>query len=488
MKLAFVVQRYGLEINGGAELHCRWVAEHMKKYAEVEALTTKAADYITWKNHYSRDEETLNGVLVRRFPVVKPRNAERFGRLQDELLRFDHKEADELRWLDEEGPRAPGLIRYIKEKADSYDYFFFFSYRYYHSYWGIKAVPRQSILVPTAERDPVIGLSIFRDLFRSPRAIVYNSVEERKMINGLSGNVDVPGEVVGVGTEIPGRYSGEDFRRKHNLPGPYILYLGRIDANKGCSQLFDYFVRFKRETGSGVKLVLAGATVLQIPSHPDILYLGFMGDEEKFSALDGADLLVMPSLYESLSMVTLEAWALGKPVLANALCDVLKGQCLRSNGGLFYETYPEFREALSLPARRASARSWARTAGGTSRPTTLGKSSKESTCPSSTGWRRREAPDGDPPVLDLARLRRRHLGRDARDPESPPRKRSQLRGLHPFLRPQVGRAEAGLPRIPAAQLARERRHLPFLHRLARLQALLPRSGPEDHDLSQHYTP
>jgi glycosyltransferase involved in cell wall biosynthesis len=151
-----------------------------------------------------------------------------------------------------------------------------------------------------------------------------------------------------VGTEVPDRYSGEDFRRKYGLFKPYILYLGRVDANKGCPELFDHFIRFKRDSGSEVKLVLAGATVLQIPSHPDILYLGFMDDREKFNALDGAELLAMPSLYESLSMVTLEAWALGKPVLANARCAVLKGQCLRSNGGLYYETYPEFREALTL--------------------------------------------------------------------------------------------------------------------------------------------
>jgi glycosyltransferase involved in cell wall biosynthesis len=348
MKLAFVVQRYGLEINGGAELHCRWVAEHMKKYAEVEVLTTRAADYITWKDYYTRDEEEVNGIRVRRFPVTRARNPERFGRLQDRLLRHEHQEKDELRWLDEEGPRAPGLIQYLKDRKSAYDYFFFFSYRYYHSYWGIKTVPRQSILVPTAERDPVVGLRIFQDLFRTPRAIIYNSVEERKMINDVSGNQHVPGDVVGVGTEVTGRYSGEAFRRKCNMAGPYILYLGRIDENKGCGKLFEHFIRFKRESGSRVKLVLAGSTVMQIPSHPDIQYLGFMGDEEKFDALDGAELLVMPSFYESLSMVTLEAWALGKPVLANALCDVLKGQCQRSNGGLYYETYPEFREALSL--------------------------------------------------------------------------------------------------------------------------------------------
>ncbi len=348
MRIAFVVQRYGLEINGGAELHCRWVAEHLKKYAEVEVLTTKAADYITWKDHYVRDEEVVNGIRVRRFPVTRVRNPERFGRVQDNLLRREHTEADELRWLDEEGPRVPGLIDYLKSRPGAYDYFIFFSYRYYHSYWGIKAVPGRSILVPTAERDPVIALSIFRDLFRTPRAIVYNSFEERKMINDVSGNEDVPGDVVGVGTIVPGRFSGEVFRRKYNVPGPYILYLGRIDENKGCPQLFDYFIRFKRESGSGVKLVLAGTTVMQVPSHPDIQYLGFRGDEEKFDALDGADVLVMPSFYESLSMVTLEAWALGKPVLVNALCDVLKGQCRRSNGGLYYENYPEFRESLNL--------------------------------------------------------------------------------------------------------------------------------------------
>ena len=56
----------------------------------------------------------------------------------------------------------------------------------------------------------------------------------------------------------------------------------------------------------------------------------------------------MPSYFESLSMVALEAWALGKPVLANGRCDVLQGQCLRSNAGLFYESYEEFLETLAL--------------------------------------------------------------------------------------------------------------------------------------------
>lgn len=348
MTIAFVVQRYGLEINGGAELHCRWVAEHMRKYMPVEVLTSCAHDYITWRNHYPEGEEVISDIRVRRFPVTKPRSPEKFGRLQYYILEREHREKDELAWLEEEGPTSPKLIHFIRKHESDYDYFIFFSYRYYHSYWGIQTVPGKSILVPTAEHDPVIHLKIFRDLFRMPRAFIYNSEEERVMIQTLSRNQSVPGLVVGVGTEVPSSFSAERFRQKHGVDGPYMIYVGRIDQNKGCPHLFDHFLRFKKDTGSDIKLVLIGNTVLKIPSHPDVRHLGFLPEEEKFDALSGAELLVMPSFYESLSMVTLEAWALGRAVLANAHCEVLKGQCQRSNGGLYYENYPEFREALKL--------------------------------------------------------------------------------------------------------------------------------------------
>lgn len=348
MTIAFVVQRYGLEINGGAELHCRWVAEHMRKYMPVEVLTSCAHDYITWRNHYPEGEEVISDIRVRRFPVTKPRSPEKFGRLQNYILEREHREKDELAWLEEEGPTSPKLIHFIRKHESDYDYFIFFSYRYYHAYWGIHTVPGKSILVPTAEHDPVIHLKIFRDLFRMPRAFIYNSEEERVMIQTLSRNQSVPGLVVGVGTEVPSSFSAERFRQKHGVDGPYMIYVGRIDQNKGCPHLFDHFLRFKKDTGSDIKLVLIGNTVLKIPSHPDVRHLGFLPEEDKFDALSGAELLVMPSFYESLSMVTLEAWALGRAVLANAHCEVLKGQCQRSNGGLYYENYPEFREALKL--------------------------------------------------------------------------------------------------------------------------------------------
>ena len=348
MRVCFVVQRYGLEINGGAELHCRWIAEHMSLHHEVEVLTTRAFDYVTWKNRYPRGTTTVNGVPVRRFSVTRPRRPDRFGRIQSFILECEHREADELRWLDEEGPRSPALLRYVRRNRANFDYFFFFSYRYYHSFHGIRAVPGKSILVPTAERDPIIHLRIFRDIFNLPRAIIYNSPEERAMINLVARNEGVPGDVVGVGSVIPPESSAARFRARHGLDGGYILYIGRIDENKGFPGLFDHFLRFKAETGAAVKLVLIGSTIMNIPSHPDIRHLGFLEEQDKFDALDGALALMMPSYYESLSMVTLEAWALGKPVLANARCEVLRGQCLRSNAGLFYEGYSEFKEALAL--------------------------------------------------------------------------------------------------------------------------------------------
>ncbi|HXV60762.1 MAG TPA: glycosyltransferase family 4 protein [Vicinamibacteria bacterium] len=356
LKLAFVVQRYGEDVNGGAEYHCRLVAERLASTHRVEVLTTCARDYITWANERKSGLDSVHGVPVRRFKVKRPRDPDRFGRLSQKVFLGRHSEADELSWLEEQGPLSPALVRYLRRNMGGYDYFVFFSYRYYHSYFGIHAVAPKAILVPTAEKDDVVGLSIFKKLFHLPRAIVYNSIEERQMIWSASGNQRVFGEVVGVGSRVPERTDEEAFRRRHDIGGRYAVYVGRVDPNKGCRTLVHYFRRYREETGSSLILLLVGGRQMEIPEAPGIRYLGFLPDPEKWSALSGADLLIMPSALESLSMATLEAWALGKPVLANGECDVLVGQCRRANGGLYYGDYYEFREALSLLERRADLR------------------------------------------------------------------------------------------------------------------------------------
>lgn len=76
-KICCVVQRYGMEVNGGAELHCRQISERLTPFYDVEVLTTKAIDYMSWKDEYSEDEEILNSVKVRRFSVAVERNLDK---------------------------------------------------------------------------------------------------------------------------------------------------------------------------------------------------------------------------------------------------------------------------------------------------------------------------------------------------------------------------------------------------------------------------
>jgi glycosyltransferase involved in cell wall biosynthesis len=175
---------------------------------------------------------------------------------------------------------------------------------------------------------------------------MYNSPEECAMIQALSANERVPSVVVGIGSEVPVQPQPGRFRQKFNIRGPFAVYVGRIDENKGCKELFDFFETYVRENAGQLALVLIGNSILPVPADPRIRHLGFVDDADKFDAMAAADLLVMPSYFESLSMVALEAWALGRPVVANGKCDVLKGQCIRSNAGLYYENRQEFVETL----------------------------------------------------------------------------------------------------------------------------------------------
>jgi glycosyltransferase involved in cell wall biosynthesis len=286
---------------------------------------------------------------VRRFRVDRPRDPEQFAEATRRVFRAGGASADEeLAWLEAQGPFSPRLVRHVRERRGDYDFFIFFSYRYHPTYHGLRAVADKGLLVPTAEDDGVYRLSIFPPLFRLPRALVYNSPEERAMIERVSGNRAVAADVVGVGSRLPERLDPEGFRARHDLADRFALYVGRVDRNKGCPELFDHFRRYRDETGSSLRLALIGKSVIPVPRDRGLLHLGFLDDQDKWDALAAAEVFVMPSRLESLSMATLEAWWAERPVLANARCDVLRGQCRRSNAGLYYSTYAEFREALAL--------------------------------------------------------------------------------------------------------------------------------------------
>ena len=163
----------------------------------------------------------------------------------------------------------------------------------------------------------------------------------------MSKNQSVPGVVVGVGSEIPERSNGGRFRQKFGIRDRFVIYVGRIDENKGCAELFEYFEHYSASLVDGMHLVLIGAPIIPIPEASIASTISASSTTRTSTTRwRPRNCSIMPSYLESLSMVALEAWAMGKPVLANARCEVLQGQCIRSNAGLFYENFQEFSETL----------------------------------------------------------------------------------------------------------------------------------------------
>lgn len=338
-KIAIVNQRYGIEVNGGSEYYTRMLAEHLAPIYEVEILTTCAEDYITWKNVYPCGIESIHGILVRRFPVAKTRNLYWF-RVLSKIMRLLPIEWEWLEtiWIKEQGPYAPELLDYIEEKQEEYDTFLFVTYLYYLTWKGLPKVAQKSILIPTAHKEPYLYFKIYQRIFTLPRAIIYLTEEEKKLVHQVFNNQNIPHIVAGMGIEIPEEVDAEQFRKQYRIPGDYLIYVGRVEEGKNCRQMFDYFIQYKQEEKNDLKLVLVGKAMMEIPHHSDILSMGYLEEEEKYQAIKGAKALWMPSEYESLSIVVLEAMALGVAVLVNGKCEVLKGHCIKCGiPGVYYD-------------------------------------------------------------------------------------------------------------------------------------------------------
>ncbi len=355
-RIAFVNQRYGREVNGGSEFYTRLMAEHLSDVYEVEILTTKALDYMTWANYYEEDEEEINHVLVRRFPVERERDVQSFNSINEKiLLNPGHTEADERDWIDEQGPYCPSLISYIEQNQDKYDAFVFVTYLYYTTCVSILRVPEKAILIPTAHDEPYIYFNYYKKVFHSPQAIVFLTEEEKQFVHKRFRNRSIANDVMAVGIDVPEDVDSGRFLEKYH-PGEYIIYVGRIDESKGCNTLFQYFIDYKKKNHNNLKLVLMGKEVLKVPSHPDIISLGFVSEEDKFDGIKGARCLILPSQFESLSIAILEAMAIEVPVIVNGNCEVLKGHCTRSNAGLYYRSYHEFEGCVNYILEHPDAR------------------------------------------------------------------------------------------------------------------------------------
>jgi glycosyltransferase involved in cell wall biosynthesis len=347
--LLVVVQRYG-DVPGGAEAHARSVVRRLRPHFDIEVATTNSTDYLTWRGNLTAGLDQVDGVTVRRFPVERPR-AWNFKLYERRAFRSGHTLDDERAFIDAQGPYAPELLDYLFTRGRDYDHVLFFTYIYYPTVLGLPLVPERAVLVPTAHEESAIGLSAYKPVFHGPRAIAYNTEEERRMVWRRFRNERISNEIVGVGIDVPSERDAARFREKHGITGPYLLYVGRIGVSKRSRELFAHYERWRAsDPAHDVLLVLVGDAEIAIPKTNGVVHLGRLSEQDKWDALAGCAAFVMPSLLESLSLVTLEAWAAGRPVIVDGRSPVLAGMARRAGAGLAYRTSAEFAEICELLA------------------------------------------------------------------------------------------------------------------------------------------
>lgn len=327
-KLALVVHRYGLEINGGAEYHCRVIAQHMRDRYCVDVLTSKSKGIKPWDNGYDKDRETIEGIEVLRFAV-------------EDASKFPIDSIESI------GPYCPELIVYLKGHHEEYKAVIFFTLHYYTTCVGLRLNLNNAIILPTAHDDHGIWTERYRDIFSYARGILYNTLEEKQLIESIFKTSQIPSRINCFGIDTDTYKKIEDKSLENSQ---YILYAGRVSNSKNFKELNKYFIEYKENHPSDLKLVVIGKVDngMEMIEHKDILLKGFVSDKEKNQYIKNALITVLPSRYESLSIIVLESLICGVPVLVNGWCAVLKGQCIRSNAGLYYTNYREFEKELTL--------------------------------------------------------------------------------------------------------------------------------------------
>jgi glycosyltransferase involved in cell wall biosynthesis len=343
MRLAFVIPRYGKEILGGAEGITRSLVEHLPRPEfSADVLTTCASHLITWRNVYPPGLTRINGVPVVRFPVDHHfRDGQRY---QELLGKFTNNcpatVEEEYEWIDHSA-HSPALYHYIAQRGREYDFLIFGPYLFGITFYGTTLWPERSILWPHLHDEPFARFLQTRLMMEACRGIMFNCKPEMALARDKLG-IENPGScIVGEGMDDY-RADPSRFRRQFGLSDPFVLFSGRLSSRKNLLELISFFSEYKRLRGGPLKLVLMGRGPLSIPPHPDILSIGFQNEQDKRDVFAAATVLCQPSLWESFSIVIMESWLAGVPVIVHGGCEVTRYHALRSNGGLYYENLDEF--------------------------------------------------------------------------------------------------------------------------------------------------
>ena len=353
MRILYVVQRYGQDVVGGSEAACRAFAEHLAARGhEVEVLTSCAHRYTDWADHYPPGVHHLNGVTLHRLPTVDLRRVELFDPMQAWMINGPRRPpvAMQARWARLMGPELQGQRQWLLSNAGRFDVAIFMTYLYSTTTAGLPTLAGRlpTVLQPTAHDEPALRIRLYDTVFRQPDAFLFFTPEERDIVRHRFA-IEPAGEVLGIGVDLDGDADPAGFRRRLGLGDrPYLLYLGRIDPNKGSLEAYHFFETYKQRNPGDLALVLVGEMVSELPDHPDVIRAGYLDEHAKRSALAGAVALLQPSYFESFSIVLCESWAQRRPALVQAASAVLAGQAHRSAGAIPYRGFAEFEAAVDL--------------------------------------------------------------------------------------------------------------------------------------------
>jgi len=356
-KIAFVCPRFpDGTVVGGAETLIKNIAiKTAQAGIEVTYLTTCAKNHFTWKNEIPEGIKKTEGIEVRFFPVNEDRDIESFLSAQESISRGKKvSEEEEKIWLDN-NVNSRALCRHLEEEGKRYDAVVAGPYLFGLIYHAVMTVPDRAFIIPCLHDEPFAYLNVFKKMFNSARGIIFNTEPEENLALSIFNINPSITSVVGMGLD--------DFHVKNpfTLPDnkPYIIYSGRREIMKGSSLLIDYFSTYRERTGRDLQLVLTGSGEItpDIETAPHVKDMGFVTEEKKHELMSGAIAFCHPSINESLGIVLLESWLAGTPALVHAQSEVLVHQCSKSRGGLWFATYPEFEEELSLLMNNTELRS-----------------------------------------------------------------------------------------------------------------------------------
>ncbi len=353
MKIAFVIPWYGENMKGGAEALLRDVASQLiRGGVDVEVLTTCVRSFDSdWnKNYYSEGTAMVYDVPVRRFPV-RTRDTKLFDAINRKLMNGMNISVSEEKLFFREMINSPALYSYIQEKEYLYDLFVFMPYMFGTTFFGVLSCPpEKTVMLPCFHDESYAHMLILRQTYINIRGMIFNSHSERELANKLYDLQEVEQAVIGVGMNTNIKGNATDFRSKFGINKPFVLYAGRKEQGKNVDTLIKYFTEYKkRNPRTETELILIGGGTADIPQEAEsyIKDLGFVDVQDKYNAMAAAEVLCQPSLNESFSIVIMESWLMGRPVLVHGKCPVTFDFVRRSQGGLYFKDYYEFEGCLN---------------------------------------------------------------------------------------------------------------------------------------------